>query len=176
MLSDVLNMRTIRVLRACAVALVVVGAAFLAVGCTGTASQGGIKPNAAAPAPAQPSATGTVTTAADVQLCGECSKKVMSPMVKGEPVVQAGTQVLKVDLVNGYYSPNRFTVKSGMPVQVVFTGTAKGCLAKPMFKALGKKTDLTATGTGTIDLGTLKPGTYKFTCAMGMNGGMITVQ
>jgi plastocyanin domain-containing protein len=61
-------------------------------------------------------------------------------------------------------------------VRVVFTGKAKGCLAKPTFKALGKSGDVTQSGSASIDLGVLKPGTYTWTCAMGMNSGTITVR
>jgi hypothetical protein len=63
-----------------------------------------------------------------------------------------------------------------MPVQVVFTGKAKGCIAKPTFKSLGKTGDVTGTGTATLDLGTLQPGSYAFTCAMGMGDGQIVAQ
>ena len=120
--------------------------------------------------------SGTVSTASDVQKCIECDGKKMPAKVVGKAVVKDGVQVLDVGIVGGAYSPNVFTVKAGMPITVVFSGKATGCVAKPMFKSLGKKADLTTSGTATIDLGTLKPGVYKFTCAMGMNAGTITVQ
>jgi len=95
-------------------------------------------------------------------------------MVKGAATVENGVQVVNIAIEGGTYVPNNITVKAGMPVKVVFTGKAKGCLAKPMFKSLDKKLDLTNSSTGTIDLGTVKAGAYKFTCGMGMNAGTIT--
>jgi hypothetical protein len=62
-----------------------------------------------------------------------------------------------------------------MPVGATFSGGAKGCLAHPTFKSLGKKADVT-TGSGSVDLGTLKPGVYQFSCGMGVNVGSITVR
>jgi plastocyanin domain-containing protein len=97
-------------------------------------------------------------------------------MVKGTAVDENGAQMVKVGVKDGYYSPNEFMVKADAPVVVVFSGKAKGCLAKPQFKALGKKGDFTSSGTTTVDLGPLKAGTYTFECGMGMTGGKIVVQ
>jgi plastocyanin len=167
---------TARLIRAGGAAVTIAAIAVLATGCAGTATKtgGSIAPMRAATK--QASSAGTVTTASDVQTCGQCNKQGMPPRVAGTPAVENGVQVVSVGFVNGYYSPNRITVASGMPVRVVFTGKAKGCLAKPMFKSLDKKADVTTTGSATIDLGTLRPGTYTFTCAMGMNAGTITVR
>jgi plastocyanin domain-containing protein len=116
-----------------------------------------------------------VTTGA-VQTCLECATKNMPAMVPGSAQVVNGVQVVSIAIEGGTYVPNKIAVKAGMPVQVVFAGSAKGCLAKPMFKSLGKSGDVTTSGTATIDLGALPKGTYKFTCAMGMNAGSIIVQ
>jgi plastocyanin domain-containing protein len=122
------------------------------------------------------SMSGSVSTTSGVQTCAQCGGKGAPPKVVGEAVTQDGVQIVNVGIVNGYYSPNAFTVKAGMPVRVVFTGKASGCLANPTFASLGKKVDFADTGSATVDLGTLKPGIYKFTCAMGMNAGTITVK
>ena len=84
--------------------------------------------------------------------------------------------VLEVDLEGGYYRPNRFTVRAGVPVKVVFTGWAEDCLGQPEFPELGLKGDLSSTGRAVFPLGVLDPGTYTFTCAMGVNEGRITVE
>jgi len=89
--------------------------------------------------------------------------------------VEDGVQVLKVGLADGYYAPNNFTVQAGMPVTVVFTGSAEGCLAEPEFPGLGLKGDMSG-GSATFDLGQLRPGKYTFTCSMGVNVGTITVE
>lgn len=140
----------------------------LAAGCTTAPAEKTTAPAASS----QPAATAV----SDVQVCYECDTKKMPAMVEGTAVVENGVQVVNIAIEGGTYVPSAVTVKAGMPVKVVFTGKAKGCLAKPMFKDLGKKLDLTTTGAGTIDLGTVKAGAYKFTCSMGMNAGTITVQ
>lgn len=100
----------------------------------------------------------------------------MAPMVDGAATSAGGQQVIAIGVKNGYYTPNQITVKAGTPIKVVFAGNAKGCLGKPRFKSLGKKADFTQSGTATIELGDLKPGTYEFKCGMGMTGGKIVVQ
>ena len=118
----------------------------------------------------------TTTDGAGAQTCATCAGKGMAPMIEGTAVAEGGAQVLKVGIVNGYYSPNQFKVKSGMPIKVVFAGDAKGCLAQPQFKSLGKKGDLSKGGTATIDLGVLPVGTYPFSCGMDMTGGKLVVE
>ncbi len=95
---------------------------------------------------------------------------------QGPPILENGVQVISIAVDGGYYVPNTVTASAGTPIKVVFTGKAKGCVAKPTFKSLGKSGDLTGTGKATIDLGTLAPGVYEFTCSMGMNTGTITVE
>jgi plastocyanin len=151
-------------------------------GCAASGPQGSMTPrtmpSAGAPASQRTWAysAGSTSATSGVQTCAQCGGKGAPSSVVGQAVTQGGVQVVNVGLVNGYYSPNAFTVKAGMPVRVVFSGKATGCLAHPQFASLGKKGDLTSTGGATIDLGALKPGVYKFTCAMGMNAGTITVQ
>lgn len=120
--------------------------------------------------------SGCITAAnAEPAVCKDCKTGAMAPMVDGTATIEDGTQVLAVGVATGYYSPNRFTVDAGKPVRVVFEGAATGCLSKPQFPALGKKADM-ASGPATIELGTLAPGTYTFTCGMKMNSGTITVK
>ena len=112
----------------------------------------------------------------EAQICTSCwAGDTPDPRVAGETVVANGVQVLEVGLVGGYYSPNVFTVQAGLPVSVVFTGSAEGCLAHPEFPELRVKADMSS-GKATVDLGRLSPGTYSFTCSMGVNEGKITVR
>ena len=97
------------------------------------------------------------------------------PQTTGAAVMENGVQVLKVGLASGYYEPNNFTVQAGVPVTVVFTGNAEGCLAEPELPELGLKADMSG-GSATLVLGQLKPGKYSFTCSMGVNEGTITVR
>ena len=170
-----------RIGQAALAATLLVGSLALLTGC---ASSGAGKmaaqtsPPAASTMPNAKMASSATNSSSDpsVQACANCAGKGMAPMVKGTAVDENGVQVIKIGVVNGYYSPNDFMVKAGAPVKVVFTGKAKGCLAKPQFKALGKKADFTTSGTATIDLGTVNAGTYDFACGMGMTGGKIVAQ
>ena len=102
-------------------------------------------------------------------------KGAPAPPFSGETVMLDGAQVLSVSLVDGYYRPNRFTVQAGVPVKVVFTGWAQDCLARPEFPELGLKGDMSG-GQAVFPLGELEPGTYTFTCSMGVNEGRITAE
>ena len=111
-----------------------------------------------------------------VPSCYECSGKGKPPITEGTANTEDGVQVVNVRVVNGYYSPNKITVKAGTPVKVIFTGKTKDCVGKPKFGSLGKQVDIRKTGTGTIDLGPLSAGTYTFSCGMDVNQGTITAQ
>jgi heme/copper-type cytochrome/quinol oxidase subunit 2 len=113
-----------------------------------------------------------------LQSCTSCwvDKGAPAPAFPGEMTLVDGVQVLNVGLVGGYYRPNRFTVQAGVPVKVVFTGWAQDCLGQPEFPELGLKGDMTTTGQAVFPLGALAPGTYAFTCSMGVNEGEITAQ
>ena len=129
-------------------------------------------------ATAQPKQTAQAQSSpsAKAQICASCwGDGSPDPTVAGVTEVEDGVQVLRVGLVDGYYEPNEFTVRAGLPVTVIFTGRAEGCLAEPEFPELGVKADLTS-GEATVDLGPLDPGTYSFTCSMGVNEGTITAE
>lgn len=128
-----------------------------------------------------PAATGSPVAAASPtgapQSCTSCwvDKGAPAPAFAGETAVQDDLQVLNVSLVGGYYRPNRFTVQAGLPVKVVFRGYAQDCLGQPEFPELGLKGDMSS-GQAVFPLGVLEPGVYTFTCSMGVNEGLITVE
>jgi plastocyanin len=131
-------------------------------------------PMAQSSAGASPATQPSASAAA--QICASCwGDGAPDPQTTGAPVVEDGVQVLKVGLASGYYQPNNFTVQAGLPVTVVITGNAEGCLAEPEFPELGVKADMSG-GSATVALGQLKPGKYSFTCSMGVNEGTITVE
>ena len=142
-----------------------------------------IAPTGMPATPASSSSMKMAITAADktdpnAQSCITCSLGKKAPAVSGSTVTASGTQLIDVAIKDGTYSPNRFTAKAGTPIDVKFTvdgKPVKGCLSMPTFKSLGKSITLT-TGTKTVSLGALAPGTYEFTCSMGMNAGQIVVQ
>jgi plastocyanin len=112
----------------------------------------------------------------NAQQCADCAGKGMAPMVEGTTTMANGTQVIAIGVKDGYYNPNQFKAAAGSPITVTFSGKTKGCLGKPQFKSLGKNVDFNTSGSATIELGTLQPGTYEFACGMGMTGGKIVVQ
>jgi hypothetical protein len=127
---------------------------------------------AASSASAQPSAAAT----GEPQLCASCwGDGGPDPTVPGEAEVVDGVQVVRVGVEGGYYVPNEFTVAADMPVTVIFSGPAEGCLAEPEFPDLGVKADFSG-GSATMELGMLAPGSYPFTCSMAVNEGHITVE
>ena len=123
-----------------------------------------------------PSAVAQSSPSTEAQICASCwGDGSPDRQVTGAAVVEDGVQVLKVGLVDGYYEPNNFTVQAGLPVTVIFSGQAEGCLAEPELPELGLKGDMSG-GSATFDLGPLKPGKYSFTCSMGVNEGTITAE
>lgn len=159
-----------------AMALVVAGASGCSSKAMPAASQGSGSPAMVGSAMNTPSTAKLTAKQADATKCSACAGEGMAPMVEGSVQNANGVQVVAVGIKNGYYSPNVFVAKAGQPVSVVFTGKATECLAHPTFKTLKKTVDIEKTASGTIDLGTLPPGTYEFGCKMGMVGGKIVVQ
>lgn len=130
----------------------------------------GTHPSAAA------SPVATTSAAAKPQICASCwGDGGPDPTVRGSAELVDGVQVVEVGVEDGYYVPNEFTVQTGLPVTVVFNGSAEGCLAEPEFPDLGVKADFSA-GSTSMELGVLEPGSYPFTCSMGVNEGHITVE
>jgi hypothetical protein len=105
--------------------------------------------------------------------CVECTN-TGTPVV-GEVVIKDGVQVLEVVANGESYSPNMFTVKAGVPVRVSFSGKPYGCFKRPTFKELHKNVDISS-GSGSVDLGSLAPGTYGWASALGIGPGTIVVQ
>jgi plastocyanin len=152
-------------------AIVVVALVAIVAGSRALRSRGGTPPAQSSPSPMAQS-----SPSSEPQICASCwGDGAPDPQTTGAPFVEDGVQVLKVGLAGGYYQPNNFTVQAGMPVTVVFTGNAEGCVAEPEFPDLGLKANLSS-GTATVALGQLKPGSYSFTCSMGVNEGTITVE
>ncbi len=137
---------------------------------TAGAGQASASPAFSSSSPQPAAATG------EPQVCASCwGDGGPDPTVAGEAEVVDGVQIVRVGVEGGYYVPNEFTVEAGLPVTVVFSGPAEGCLAEPEFPDLGAKADFSG-GSATMELGALSPGSYPFTCSMGVNEGHITVQ
>lgn len=90
-------------------------------------------------------------------------------------VVKDGVQVVKMNVVPGGYSPNRFTIRAGKPVRWEVDGTgAAGCTTVLVSRPLGVQ-KLLARGSNVIEFTPKVPGEVPFSCGMGMFRGSFTV-
>jgi hypothetical protein len=157
-------------------AIVAVAVPAIVLGSMALRSKGAVPMTQIGVSPTVQSSASATAVSTEPQICAGCwGDGSPQPIVKGKPVEEDGVQVLTIGLVAGWYVPNRFMVQAGRPVAVVFTGRAEGCLAEPEFPELGVKGNMSS-GSVTMALGRLKPGTYTFTCSMGVNEGTITVE
>jgi hypothetical protein len=87
-----------------------------------------------------------------------------------------GYQIATIDVSPTGYGPQNVVVKAGEPTKLDFkTRSGISCTNSVISKALGINTQLKK-GDNFITLKDLKPGTYQYTCGMGMCRGTITVQ
>jgi sulfite exporter TauE/SafE len=113
---------------------------------------------ATAAAPARSTGTGTGTSNGPVRIDA------------------AGKQLITLT-VTDFYVPTQFTAKSGLPTTLVLHGKdSGGCARAFTIPELGVQKIVKRNGDTEVDLGTRKPGTLRFSCAMGMQTGSITFQ
>lgn len=75
------------------------------------------------------------------------------------------------------YAPNDIQLKAGSSAKINFKTEANaGCLRQVVAKELGINAILDEQSDNFISLKDMKPGTYEYTCGMGMYGGKIVVQ
>lgn len=94
--------------------------------------------------------------------------------VAAPPVAADGVQRLMVQARDTGYSPSLITARPGVPTELTIrTAGTQGCTRVIVMSSLGVQKVLPETGDTRIDLGRLDPGTYRYTCAMGMYSGFI---
>ena len=89
----------------------------------------------------------------------------------------AGVQeiTLTLDRTTLNYRPDPITVKAGVPVRItVDTDSVRGCTSAIVMPAFGIQ-KRAVPGDNVIEFTPEKPGTYQFSCAMGMSQGTIVV-
>ncbi|MBV7700694.1 sulfite exporter TauE/SafE family protein [Streptomyces sp. TRM70350] len=87
-----------------------------------------------------------------------------------------GKQIVTLT-VTDFYVPTQFTAKAGVPTTLVLHGKdSGGCARAFTIPELGVQEIVKRNGDTKVDLGTRKPGTLRFSCAMGMQTGAITFQ
>ncbi|MEU9125661.1 cupredoxin domain-containing protein [Streptomyces sp. NPDC048506] len=98
-----------------------------------------------------------------------------SASAPGAPVRNdaSGKQIVTVT-VTDFYAPAQITAKAGVPTTLVLHGQgANGCARAFTIPELGVREIVKQDGDTKIDLGKRKPGTLRFSCAMGMKTGAI---
>lgn len=121
-----------------------------------------------------------VTLRSPVSFGGDSSDQAASlpPPESPDPAAtdDGSPQRLVVDVNDSSYSPSSLKAKAGSPVQLVLrTNETVGCTRSIVVPKLNLQATLPKTGETVLDLGTLKPGTLRFTCGMGMYSGSIQV-
>ena len=95
--------------------------------------------------------------------------------VAAPPVDADGVQRIVIEAHDTGYSPSNVTARAGVRTEVVLrTNNTEGCTRSVVMSSFGVQKVLPATGDTAIDVGELKPGTSRYTCGMGMDGGSIT--
>lgn len=86
-----------------------------------------------------------------------------------------GYQIGNIEVKPTGYGPQNIELKSGLPTKIDFkTDKRAGCLRQVVSEELGINAILQE-GDNYITLKNVKPGTYQYTCGMGMYGGTITI-
>ena len=86
-----------------------------------------------------------------------------------------GAQKVVIGMKDANYYPTSINVKAGKPVKISLDGSVKGCLRGFVIKDLGLSKYL-KTAQDSIDVTFPKPGTYPFSCSMGMGTGVFIVE
>ena len=78
--------------------------------------------------------------------------------------------------VRGGYQPDTIYTQAGLPLRLLFRREeTSSCSEQVVFPAFGKSAMLPTGETVAVDLIPQTPGTYEFTCAMGMLHGRLIV-
>lgn len=101
---------------------------------------------------------------------------VFSKTKSQQAALNQGIQELTIN-VNGGYSPDRITVKSGQPVRLnFFRQDPSSCLEKVLLPDFHIAQDLALDRVTSIEFTPEKPGQYLFTCGMNMFRGVVEAQ
>ena len=99
----------------------------------------------------------------------------------GQPAAHAatgteGAQEVTI-AVRGGYSPATITAKRGQPLRLVFDRQeASGCSEEVVIGQFGVRKFLPAFKQTAVEVTPREPGTYEFTCGMGMLRGKLIVE
>jgi uncharacterized protein len=102
-----------------------------------------------------------------------------SPSDLSDPNVtlSGGEQIVRMAVGEIGYEPNRFVLKAGVPTRWIVDGTrAGGCLVALQAPRLGISSTQLKPGDNVFRFTPAQPGTYTFSCAMGMFRGQFIVR
>ncbi len=92
------------------------------------------------------------------------------------PQIVDGVQPVTINILNNGYSPKRFAVKSGTPVQLtVNAGEVYSCATAFTFRAFGINAFVKPNTNQVFTFTPDKKGLYTFSCSMGMYSGTMEV-
>ena len=96
--------------------------------------------------------------------------------VKKPPSLKASSEVIKIIVENGVYTPARIEVKLGQVVKLSFLRKDPSpCAEKVIFDELNLSYDLPMNKTVVVDFKPEQTGEYTFTCQMKMYVGSLSV-
>lgn len=88
-----------------------------------------------------------------------------------------GEQIATITISQNGYGPENVDLKAGVPTKIDFKAEkGAGCLRQVISKDLGINTIVDENKDNYVALKDVKPGTYTYTCGMGMFKGKITVR
>jgi len=87
----------------------------------------------------------------------------------------ADVQNIVIGFKNYNYYPNQIRVKAGQKISITLDDSVTGCYRAFTIRSLGISEYLISS-TDTLELTIKKPGTYKFSCSMGMGYGNLIAE
>lgn len=84
-------------------------------------------------------------------------------------------QKVTLSIKNYNYYPDTITVKSGQPVRIYLDESVVGCYRSFTIRELGIA-KYVRSPSDYVEFTPTKPGTYRFTCSMGMGTGTLVVE
>lgn len=104
------------------------------------------------------------------------SAVLRSPVGTSLPPVLGGVQKVTLAIENSGYSPSRFAVKNGVPVELTLrAGKVYSCALSFTFPAFRINKFINPESLATITFTPTKKGLYTYTCSMGMYSGTMEV-
>lgn len=107
---------------------------------------------------------------------GCCGGGSRGPAVTKSTTVAGDRQSIDM-VVNGSWNPSTIKAKANLPITInLDVQQAGGCLSALVFPQLNTNVQLQSGTKSKVEIPSLKPGTYTYTCQMGMVNGQLVVE